>query len=90
MDNRYKTLESVIKDMTSAPMLEGVDWRYSRLCNTIRNMYEKVKETRQEADKEGFDDQNLRLKNDSDKEKIELRRNKKSQEKLKIIDSEGN
>lgn len=41
MDNRYKTLESVIKDMASAPMLEGVDWRYSRLCNTIRKVHEQ-------------------------------------------------
>jgi len=47
MDNKYKNLESVIKEMQSVPMLKDVDWRYSRLCNTIR----KVHEQRQEIEK---------------------------------------
>lgn len=47
MDNKYKTLETIIKEMSSAPMLKDVDWRYSRICNTIR----KVHEQRQEIEK---------------------------------------
>ncbi len=41
-DNSYKTLESVIKEMASSvPMLEGTDWRYSRICSTIRKVHEQ-------------------------------------------------
>jgi hypothetical protein len=48
MDNKYKTLESVIKEMNETPaLLRDVDWRYSRICNTIR----KVHEQRQEIEK---------------------------------------
>jgi len=42
MDKKYKTLETIIKEMSSnAPLLNGVDWRYSRLCSTIRNVHEQ-------------------------------------------------
>jgi hypothetical protein len=45
MDNKYKTLETVIKQMSSAvPMLDGTDWQYSRLCNTIRKVHEQRKD----------------------------------------------
>jgi len=47
MDNKYKTLETIIKEMSSIPMLDGTDWKYSRLCNTIR----KVHEQRQDIEK---------------------------------------
>jgi len=47
MDNKYKTLETIIKEMSSIPMLDGTDWQYSRLCNTIR----KVHEQRQDIEK---------------------------------------
>lgn len=44
MDNKFKNLETVIKELSinsPPPMLKDVEWRYSRLCNTIRNMYEQ-------------------------------------------------
>ena len=45
MDNKYKTLETVIKQMSSAvPMLDDTDWQYSRLCNTIRKVHEQRKD----------------------------------------------
>lgn len=90
MDKKYQTLENTIRSMSEVPMLNGTDWRYSRICNSIRNMYEKTNETRQEADEKGYDEDDMRLKTGSDQEKIELRRNKKTQQKTKIIDVEGN
>lgn len=90
MKKDFKTLETIIKELyTSVPLLKDADWKYSRLCNTIRGVYEK-QETRQNADEKGYDEGNMRLKAGSEEEKIELRRNKKSQEKIKIIDVEGN
>lgn len=44
MDNKYKTLETIIKEMSSVPMLDGTDWRYSRLCSTIRKVHEQRKD----------------------------------------------
>lgn len=45
MDNKYKTLETIIKEMsTKTPLLSDVDWRYSRVCSTIRNMYNEQRE----------------------------------------------
>jgi hypothetical protein len=45
MDNKYKTLETIIKEMSAnAPLLNGVDWRYSRVCSTIRNLYNEQRE----------------------------------------------
>ena len=45
MDNKYKTLETIIKEMSAnAPLLNGVDWRYSRVCTTIKNMYYEQRE----------------------------------------------
>jgi hypothetical protein len=44
MDNEYKTLETIIKEMSSVPMLDGTDWRYSRLCSTIRKVHEQRKD----------------------------------------------
>ena len=90
MKNEYKNLETVIKELgSSVPLLNDTEWRYSRICNTIRAVYEK-QETRQDADKKGYDEGDMRLKTGSEEEEIELRRNKKSQEKIKIIDVEGN
>ena len=40
--NEYKNLESTIKDFVSrVPMLDKTDYRYSRICNTIRSVYEQ-------------------------------------------------
>lgn len=90
MKTEYKNLETIIKELhTSVPLLNGTDWKYSRLCSTIRGMYEKH-ESREEADEKGYDEDDMRLKNGSEEEKTELRRNKKSQQKIKIIDVEGN
>ena len=41
--DKYKSLESVIRDMPkTVPMLDNVEWRYSRVCSTIRKMYEQA------------------------------------------------
>jgi hypothetical protein len=91
MSNEYKTLESIIKDMySSVPLLKDADWRYSRICTTIRNVYEKKAESREEADEKGYDEDDLRIVSGSEEEKTELRRNKKAQQKIKQIDIEGN
>lgn len=77
MSKDYKTLETVIKEMKSAvPMLKDTEWRYSRICNTIRQVYEKKQEqTRQEYDKTGkCHNQNMRSVTGSEKEKTELGR----------------
>jgi hypothetical protein len=44
--NEYKNLESVIKDFAySVPMPESTNYKYSRICSTIKKMYEqKTKE----------------------------------------------
>ena len=48
--NEYKNLESTIKDIVSrVPMLDKTDYRYSRICNTIRSVYEQ-KDKRLEKD----------------------------------------
>ena len=48
--NEYKNLESTIKDFVSrVPMLDKTDYRYSRICNTIRSVYEQ-KDKRLEKD----------------------------------------
>lgn len=40
--DEYKNLESVIKNfVNSVPMLDGTDYKYSRICNTIRSIYEQ-------------------------------------------------
>jgi len=45
MDNKYKTLETVIKEMNETPpLLRDVDWRYSRICHTIRKVHEQRKD----------------------------------------------
>jgi hypothetical protein len=53
MDN-YKSLASTIRDMgKTVPMLSDVEWRYSRICSTIRNMYEKNKVEKDQNDQIG-------------------------------------
>ena len=53
MDN-YKSLASTIRDMgKTVPMLSDVEWRYSRICSTIRNMYEKKKIEKDQNDQIG-------------------------------------
>jgi len=43
--DKYKSLESVIRDMPrTVPMLDNVEWRYSRICTTIKKMYEQRNE----------------------------------------------
>ena len=74
MSDQYETLETTIKKMmSSVPMLAGTDWKYSRICTSIRDVYEKKTEI---------------LKPLTDEEK--QARNKKIQQKLKLIDLEGN
>lgn len=46
MSSNYRSLSGTIRDMKSSttshvPLLDGVEWRYSRLCSTIRNVYEQ-------------------------------------------------
>ena len=56
MDN-YKSLASTIRDMgKTVPMLPDVEWRYSRICSTIRNMYEKKKIEKDQNDQKRFRD----------------------------------
>lgn len=43
--NEYRSLENIIRSMANkqptVPLLDDVEWRYSRLCNSIRKMYEQ-------------------------------------------------
>lgn len=92
MSKEYKTLETVIKEMNSAvPMLKDTEWRYSRICNTIRQVYEKKQEqTRQEYDEKGYDDQDMRLVTGSEEEKREIKRFNKAEKINKILRGDEN
>jgi len=50
----YTSLENTIRKMSrTVPMLSDVEWRYSRLCSTIRNMYEQKKIEKDQNDQIG-------------------------------------
>lgn len=92
MSKDYKTLETVIKEMkTAVPMLKDAEWRYSRICNTIRQVYEKKQEqTRQQHDEKGYDDQDMRLVTGSEEEKREIKRFNKAEKINKILRGDEN
>lgn len=89
MNKNFRSLENIIKDMrSSVPMLNDTDWKYSRICTTIRSVYENEK-TRQEHDKKPFNKDDQRLADKStEQDEVEMRRFIKTQQKKKLIEKE--